>query len=184
MKITKTKLKQIIKEEFATAISEQNLSEGFFDDAEQTDKDTESKLGFRKFRDDTLSLLEALKYMQNNSSDFDKVIAHVNSEKEFMNKQMYSKWKQKHATLIRALEKNLEQLTGKKGTHSGAKPLAERLDGHSPPWPSRKGDRPVFWPQEVVIAPWNDAHFKNVKRIDKYLTDYGESRYMSRRFYV
>ena len=175
MKITKTKLKQIIKEEFATAISEQNLSEGFFDrfklknqpkasgpenpfaDPKQGVLEAEA---FRDYKADVGLTIRALKnLLEVKPNRFRNLIATQEQEAKFGGPEfneksalsMFKAMKKSEATIIKYLEYNLKVTSGGKGRHSTAtiSDLMER---------SQKLERPGY-------APYGEDDIKEIEEM-------------------
>ena len=111
MKITKSQLKQIIKEEL-----------GSFFSAEREEEEAASaatKREFREFRDKTLEQITFLRELQRDKKTLNSMYPYPNQRAKL------SEWHRMLSKLIQGLERNLEVVTGSKGTPSGAEPLSE-----------------------------------------------------------
>ena len=109
MKITKSQLKQIIKEELGSFFSAEK--------EEEEAATATSKAEFRKFRDITMEQVASLRSLQADKERLEILFRSI--------PEKGSQWQRMLAKIIQGLEENLKIATGPKGTHSGAPPLSE-----------------------------------------------------------
>jgi len=139
MKITKSQLKRIIKEELQVSLSETDGS--FFGGEEEASLEIYSKQEFRSFRDLTNELLDSLGILQNEKDRFIAAVSpHGVGAGGTEARHAIANWQRMLGKLISGLKRNLEIVSGAKGTHSGAEPLAEAGfgQGGNPPTPTQK----------------------------------------------
>ena len=124
MKITKTHLKQMIKEELGSFFSpEREAEESYY---------VASKREFRKFRDITNGHIEFLQDLQRDKETLDYVSQRLRKHDPNFDEN-FSQWQRMLAKLIQGRKQNLKIATGPKGTHSGESPLSEAASRHMGP---------------------------------------------------
>jgi hypothetical protein len=145
MKITKRQLNRIIKEELASTLDESD----FFAGEEEEETQIRAKQKFRKFRDDTDTLIKKLtKITQIQQALAKAKHAALDPNHEFWGKYYFGQdelsaqfnssiFMRKAPKLIKYLGKNLERLTSKDpksggAMHSGESPLEEATPENSP----------------------------------------------------
>jgi hypothetical protein len=143
MKLTKSQLKRLIKEELEKSLDEirwpwskepeqEPEPAGSFFGAEEEEMATiKSKKEFRKFKKSTNNLLDKLRILQNEKKSFVRASYRGTSEhgpggKHYKSVSDWPNWQRMLSKLIAGLERNLQQLSGPKGTHrADAAPLSE-----------------------------------------------------------